>query len=124
MGKLEATIDDLLRLWANPAWLAYLGCCVGGGAGLQALHDTYTRTTQQGQALPYSEVVLPMSFATSSALVGTFSVVLAKALSELLFLILEHGENIFFGPQWYSLTPPLLVRIHLGVWRCIRIIVA
>lgn len=46
-----------------------------------------------GPLPPYAAYVLPATFATSSALVGTFSVVLAKVMSELLALQMTAGSN-------------------------------
>ena len=84
----------LLEFWANPIWLAYCLGCVGAGVALQGTHKAYSAALEQGQRLQYTEYVLPITYATFSALFGTFSVVLAKILSELLTLQIEFGVNV------------------------------
>ena len=55
VGTLEANVSDLLDLWANPAWIAYLAGCVVGGVGLQYTHKTYEAAAAAGRQLPYAE---------------------------------------------------------------------
>ena len=43
VGTLEADVDDLLALWANPLWLGYLVFTVAFGALMQAVHTAYER---------------------------------------------------------------------------------
>ena len=63
-------------------------------AGSQATYTIYRRLTDAGESPPHAGKVLPFTFAMSSALVGTQSVVQAKGLSELLEQAFS-GVNIF-----------------------------
>jgi hypothetical protein len=60
--------------------------------------------------------VLPITYATFSALFGTFSVVLAKVLSELVTLQAE-GTNIFWGADaWFTYVTLVGWLGFVGVW--------
>ena len=116
VGTLEADVADLLRLWANPLWLAYVGFCVVFGAALQSTHKLYLAAASEGTPLPYSGHVLPVTYATFSALFGTFSVVLAKMLSEILTLQFE-GTPIFWGPDaWFTYVTLFAWLAFMGIW--------
>jgi hypothetical protein len=117
VGTLEADVQDLLVLWANPLWLAYLVFCALFGAGIQTVHVAYNKAQDEGHKLPYSDYVLPITYATFSALFGTLSVVLAKQLSELVTLWLSEGENIFWGPDaWFTYVTLFAWLAFVGVW--------
>ena len=45
---------------------------------LRQVHVRYRRAEERGAPLPFGAYVLPVTYATFSALFGTFSVVLAK----------------------------------------------
>ncbi len=93
---LEAGIEELLLFWANPYWILYLCFCVVFGAALQVLSAKYTRAVEKGAPLPYTHYVLPVTFATFSALFGTMSVVFAKILAQLLKLQTQGIEDVSF----------------------------
>lgn len=90
VGTLEADFDYLFGLWANAGWHAYLVLSAVGGALLQTTHHVYAKAKREGTLLPHSDLVLPITYATFSALFGTMSVVMAKVLSELISLQIEH----------------------------------
>ena len=89
VGTLEANFEDLIGLWGEVAWLVYLAITVTGGILLQVAHQAYVKASVDGRPLPYSVYVLPVTYATFSALFGTLSVVMAKVLSELVTLWIE-----------------------------------
>lgn len=55
VGTLEADVNDLLALWANPVWITYLVGCVLGGGALQYTHRKYAAAASEGTRLPYAE---------------------------------------------------------------------
>ena len=117
VGTLEADVAYLLELWANPLWLAYLVFCGAFGAFLQGTHKAYEAARLGGSPLPYSDYVLPVTYATFSALFGTISVVLAKILSELVTLMLADGVNIFWGRDaWFTYATLFGWLAFVGVW--------
>ena len=61
--------------------------------------------------------MLPVTYATFSALFGTFSVVQAKVLSELVTLQLEGSSNIFWGSDaWFTYVTLVAWLAFVGVW--------
>jgi hypothetical protein len=117
VGTLEATVNDLLVLWTNPLWLLYLLMCCGAGVALHVTHVAYEKAALAGKPYPNSDYVLPITYATFSALFGTFSVVLAKILSELLTLQLEFGVPIFYGADaWFTYVTLIAWITFAGIW--------
>jgi hypothetical protein len=122
VGTFEANVPELLLLWQSPAWLAYLGGCACAGLGLHLVHVAYRNaeaevaTEARLVGLPRAAIVLPVTYASFSALFGTFSVVLAKVLSELVTLLAE-GTDIFFGPDaWFTWVTLIAWLAFVGVW--------
>lgn len=67
-------------------------------------------------AVLFYRYVLPITYATFSALFGTFSVVLAKVLSELVTIWIT-GVDIFFGRDaWFTWATLLGWLAFVGVW--------
>jgi len=65
----------------------------------------------------FSRYMLPVTYATFSALFGTFSVVQAKVLSELVTLQLEGSSNIFWGSDaWFTYVTLVAWLAFVGVW--------
>lgn len=108
-------VPELLVLWrANLAWNAYLGLVVVVGGGLHALHRAYQRAADEGAPWPHSAYVLPVTFAVTSALFGTMSVVFAKILAIILF---EGGAGAYAGPEaWFFYVCLLAWLAFVGVW--------
>lgn len=68
------------------------------------------------EGLPRAAYVLPVTYATFSALFGTISVVLAKVLSELVTLWAQ-GTDIFFGGDaWFTWVTLVGWLGFVGVW--------
>jgi hypothetical protein len=116
VGTLEADFVDLLKLWQEIGWLLYLLFTVILGVMLQALHQVCLKQKALGTPLAYTEYVLPVTYATFSALFGTLSVVFAKILSELLTLQIE-GTPIFYGKYcWFTYVTLVGWLALVGVW--------
>jgi len=117
VGTLEADFADLMALWLNPAWILYLLVCAALGVTLQATHKFYERAEAAGASLPHSELVLPVTYATFSALFGTLNAVFAKILSELITLQIEQDVDIFFGGDaWFTWVSLVACVVLSGVW--------
>ena len=93
VGTLEADFEYLLFLWGETGWIVYLVMTAAFGVLLQGTHQVYLTAKQNGKPLPHSEYVLPITYATFSALFGTMSVVFAKILSELVTLQIVHWDD-------------------------------
>lgn len=68
------------------------------------------------EGLPYADYVLPVTYATFSALFGTIAVVMAKVLSELVTLWIT-GTDIFFGGDaWFTWATLVAWIAFVAVW--------
>jgi len=110
----EFTLPMLVDFWTEPAWCSYLVGIMILAAVAQGLHTLYTHLVQRGRSPPYQKKVLPVTFAMSSALVGTQSVVQAKCLSECLEQLTAHKVNIF--GYWYFWIALFLFISLVAVW--------
>ena len=111
---LEEDSAGLIRRWYQPAWLAYIVLAIGLGVALQTTHLAYKKAAEANEPLWNSKNVLPITYASFSALFGTFSVVLAKCLSELLSAQLEGTEQIFLG--WFIYVILIAWLAFTAVW--------
>ena len=103
------TIQDLVDYWTSTAWILYLWLVIMLTIGAECTYFYYNEQIRKtGRAPPYAKTVLPVSFAMSSALIGTQSVVQAKALSECL-------EQLFKG---------VIVFKHLYFWMALFLFVS
>mmetsp|Transcript_46124 Transcript_46124/g.104194 ORF Transcript_46124/g.104194 Transcript_46124/m.104194 type:complete len:296 (-) Transcript_46124:833-1720(-) len=125
VGTLEADFEYLLFLWGETGWIVYLVMTAAFGVLLQGTHQVYLTAKQNGKPLPHSEYVLPITYATFSALFGTMSVVFAKILSELVTLQIVHwdddpetdGQPIFVGSYcWFTYMTLGGWLFFVGVW--------
>ncbi len=86
VGDQPMDFPLLVSLWHEVPWIIYLVLIILFGVVLQTTHQVYVTAKASGKPKPYSDFLLPMTYATFSALFGTFSVVFAKILSKLLTL--------------------------------------
>lgn len=92
-------IAELKHLWSgNLYWHVYLGLVVFCGGTLYYLHSRYQQAVDSGRLWPYYAYVLPVSFAITSALFGTMSVVFAKIIAIIFF---SGKTSDFIGPSSY-----------------------
>jgi len=110
----EFTLPMLVDFWTEPAWCGYLVGIMILAAVAQVLNMLYSDLVQRGQSPPYQKKVLPVTFAMSSALVGTQSVVQAKCLSECLEQLTAHEVNIF--AYWYFWIALFLFVSLVAIW--------
>ena len=107
------TLQDLVDYWTSPAWIAYLWCIIVLALLAEATNYYYHKEKRRGRDPPYSKTVLPVTFAVSSALIGTQSVVQAKCLSECVEQ-LGKGVNVF-GHAYFWIALFLFVSL-VAVW--------
>lgn len=104
---------QLINFWLSPAWIVYVILAVIIGVTLQVTHMHYQKQEDLGRPLPKSELVLPVTFAGSSVVIGTQTVVQSKCLSELLELLMS-GTNIFIC--WYVYMVVALFLVACVIW--------
>jgi hypothetical protein len=109
---------DLAHLkcfWAAPGWLVYLSLVMFVAGGAERTNRVYQRAHDQDEELPHSSWVRPCAYATSSALLGTQSVVQAKVISELSELIFAKEQTEVFA-DWFIYFTLILFIITGAVW--------
>lgn len=84
-------------------FLTYMGILAMVGGGLTFTYRHFRRREAEGRELPYTDTVLPVTYAMASAMVGTFSVLQAKCLSELLGRTLRGDNQLKFFFTWFVL---------------------
>ena len=102
-GPLTVTsfsIAQLRGFWESPAWIAYVAFAWVASLSMQAFWEVQTRRIKAGGQPCGPPALLPTLYAVSSALIGTQSVVQAKAFSELMELWLGSGVNIWV--EWFT----------------------
>lgn len=100
-SKQAATLNgvhDLIMLWANPAWIAYICFISALAIVLQILYQRYEMAAANGQPYPNSDNLMAVFYSTYSALFGSTSVVFAKLLAEFVSLMSE-GKPVF--DSWF-----------------------
>jgi len=122
----EFTVPQLVQLWREELWIGYLIAVLACAAALYAVHVMYLRRELQrreadeaGQAvppsLPLAELVTPLTYSTSSAILGALSVAQAKAVSELVTLLFPPCFiNVFTEPFLYMTL--FLLAAAGGIW--------
>jgi hypothetical protein len=113
---LDVRIDDLILMWLEPLWLAYLIVMGGSLIALSTTYKIYEVRKKKGDPLPGTHIIMPIMYAVWSALFGTLSVCQAKVLGELLA---SNGQ----GPckdqvfeHWFTYVSILLWVATVGVW--------
>ena len=109
----EFSIPKLVDFWAAPAWIVYLIIVMVVGASAQLTNVIYTRRVAAGGRPPYYKKVLPLTFALSSALIGTQSVVQAKCLSE---VVEQLGCGVVIFSFYYTFISLFLFLSQVAVW--------
>lgn len=94
-------VQELMEKYENPGYIAYIIILLIFGVSIQICHLHYQKCVDEGRPLPNSESILPFTYAMSSALFGTQSVVQAKCLAELLesHALCRDKDAGFFGTQ-------------------------
>ena len=85
-GTLIVSLDTLVRYWDAPGWLGYLAIVISIAGLAELTHGYYSHAQRQGKSLPGQASILPMSFATGTALLASQAVVQSKCFAEVVKL--------------------------------------
>jgi len=95
------TIPELRLLWQDPLWIGYVVAAWSTSLAMQAFWEVQMRRHKaSGKKNQPQSRLMPVLYAVSSALIGTQSVVQAKAFSELMELWLSEGVVIWV--EWFT----------------------
>lgn len=108
------TIADLRGFWRSPAWIAYVAFAWIASLSMQAFWEVQTRRTKAGGQPCGPPALLPIVYAVSSALIGTQSVVQAKAFSELMEVWLGSDVNIWL--EWFTYVVLAYFLVTVAFW--------
>lgn len=109
---------DLAHLkcfWAAPGWLVYLAIVIIIALTAERTNRTYQRAYIAGESFANDAWVRPCAYATSSALLGTQSVVQAKVISELFELLTAKSQTHILG-DWFIWVTIILFAVTGAVW--------
>jgi len=97
------TEHDLQQFWYATGWIVYCSFLVGFFCAAQMVHMKFERARRLAQAYKHDSIVLPVTFATSSAIVGSMCVVMSKCMSELteIFVTGPNGPDVLASPLFY-----------------------
>jgi len=107
--------DEVAALWGNGMWIGYLVLANALAFALLFAHHVYDAAKLSGNPRPYSALVLPVTFAVSTAVFGSFCVVSAKTMGELVTIFLG-GQ---FGPvlsHWFFYVTLVVLLVCMSVW--------
>jgi hypothetical protein len=108
------TLTELESLWSQPFWWVWLICSLSAALGAYAVHRAHSRALAAGHPKPNHEVVLPVTYALSSALLGGANMIVhSKAVAELVELQVQGVANIWAG--WYFYLE-LTLLVTMGVF--------
>ena len=118
-GTLIVSLDSLVAYWDAPGWLAYLAIviCIAGIAELT--HGFYSHAQRRGESLPGQAAILPMSFATGTALLASQAVVQSKCFAEVVKLFAA-GCAVELFESWY-LYVTILIMASTGILYVFRL---
>ena len=111
----KLSIPDLKALWIEPAWIGYLVAVAAAFTLCMLVHVHYQRQLDAGRKLRGYRVVLPFTFALSSAFVGSQAVVHAKTMSELVELVFTIGPLGLLS-SWFFYFACVLLFATMGMW--------
>lgn len=108
------TIADLRGFWRSPAWIAYVAFAWIASLSMQAFWEVQTRRTKANGQPCGPPALLPIVYSVSSALIGTQSVVQAKAFSELMEVWLGSDVNIWL--EWFTYVVLAYFLVTVAFW--------
>ncbi|KAL3905257.1 MAG: hypothetical protein SGPRY_010975, partial [Prymnesium sp.] len=88
------SVDELTSFWADTWWILYLGFLSGFASAAQVVHIRFECAKARGRSYPYDSIILPVTFAVSSAVVGSMCVVMSKCMSELVEIFVTEGIDV------------------------------
>lgn len=114
MTVTSFTIPQLRGFWESPAWITYVAFAWITSLSMQAFWELQNRRVKAGAQRCGPPQLMPILYAVSSALIGTQSVVQAKAFSELMELWLGSGVNIWV--EWFTYVVLAYFLVTVGFW--------
>mmetsp|Transcript_24666 Transcript_24666/g.38106 ORF Transcript_24666/g.38106 Transcript_24666/m.38106 type:complete len:571 (-) Transcript_24666:446-2158(-) len=112
--RLDFTIDDIISLYQNPKYIAYVVFVVALLVILQIAFDRFELAVLKNRPMKYTDSAVPLIYSVWSAIFGTQSVVQAKVLAELLEVQSRGKENIF--QSWFLYFTILMWLSTVAVW--------
>ena len=110
------TIDQMVGFWLDGGWWAWLICSIIAALAALYTHKTYGRRLEIGDNPPHHRIVLPVTYAISSALLGGANMIVhSKVISELLSLQIQRIEPWPIG-HWFLYVELLLLITMGGFW--------
>ena len=100
MAVVSFSIPQLKGFWESPTWIGYVVAAWCASLAMQVFWETQTRRVKAGGKQWGPPALMPILYAASSALIGTQSVVQAKAFSELMELWL--GQGVLIWVEWFT----------------------
>ena len=80
-------LETLNNYWIAPGWVVYISCVLVVAAVAELLHRRYVAAAKREAPLCGQAIMLPATFAVSSAMLGTQAVVQAKCAAEVVKLM-------------------------------------
>ena len=108
---------QMLRLYTNLPYQIYLAAIILLSAACIIVHGRYEAAEKGGRELPWSDVVMPVTYTCFSAIWGTQSVVQAKCLAELLTRYTSNEEQVFASPFTYAVMVAWVVTVMIWLTR-------
>ena len=108
------SIPQLFALWSDPLWVIYLCLILAAAAAMQITHVIYRRAEVAGKPKWKSHAVTPVTYAGAAAIVGALSVSQAKAISEVVTLLLACFINVFADAFFYITL--FMLAASGGIW--------
>jgi len=109
----KESISELRVLWKNPVWITYIILVFAMCVFLMLTYLRYEKALNKGERLPYSHLILPITYSMYSASIGTISVVAAKVIAELLVL---QGKGIQVFADWFIYFTLIWLITTGGYW--------
>lgn len=100
MAVVSFSIPQLKGFWESPTWIGYVVAAWCASLTMQVFWEMQTRRVKAGGKQWGPPALMPILYAASSALIGTQSVVQAKAFSELMELWL--GQGVLIWVEWFT----------------------
>ena len=114
MAVYKFSIAQLRGFWESPIWITFVIFAWTTSLAMQAYWHVQTRRIRNGEPPSCPPVLLPVLYAVSSALIGTQSVVQAKAFSELIELWLT-GQALIWT-HWFTYVVLLYFAVTVAFW--------
>jgi len=109
LAVFSFSTEQLRGFWRSPTWLVFVAAAWLVSIAMQVFWQAQTRRVRAGGRAYGPPVLMPVLYAVSSALIGTQSVVQAKAFSELIELWLSGQEMVW--AHWFTYVASAVPRL-------------